>query len=157
MIRRYIFTILCAAGLAGAALPATAAQNKHVGVGFILGEPTGIDAKFWLANEHALEFGAAWSLSGNNEFHIQGDYLFHKFDLIHINTGDQFPLFFGIGGRMVLVENADDVIGIRFPVGLTYIFANYPFDIFGEIVPILDVAPDSDFDLEAAIGARFWF
>jgi hypothetical protein len=49
------------------------------------------------------------------------------------------------------------VFGVRFPVGLAYIFANYPFDIFGEIVPILDLVDETDFDLEGAIGARFWF
>ena len=156
MIRKFTFAMLCAMLLTIPAARSHAA-DKHVGVGFILGEPTGIDAKFWLANEHALEFGAAWSLSGNNEFHLQGDYLFHKYGLFDLNNADELPLYFGVGARMILRENADDIVGIRFPVGLTYIFANYPFDIFGEIVPILDVAPDSDFDLEGAIGARFWF
>ncbi|HEX5131175.1 MAG TPA: hypothetical protein VFX92_01680 [Candidatus Krumholzibacteria bacterium] len=155
-MRTLLLTITCVAALAAFGSPATA-QEKNVGLGFILGEPTGIDAKIWLANEHALEFGAAWSLSGNNEFHLQGDYLFHKFDVFDLTTGDQLPLFFGVGGRMILVDNVDDVFGVRFPVGLAYIFAEYPFDIFAEIVPILDVAPDTDFDLEGAIGARFWF
>jgi hypothetical protein len=143
--------------LLAVAHPAAAQDTKKVGLGFILGEPTGLDLKIWLANQHALEFGAAWSLSDNDEFHLQGDYLFHKFDVFDITTGDEFPLFFGVGLRMILVDHFDDVVGIRFPVGLAYIFADYPFDIFGEIVPILDIAPDSDFDLEGAIGARFWF
>ena len=156
MIRKLTSAALCALALAATAAPSHA-DDKRVGLGFILGEPTGIDVKFWLANEHALEFGAAWSLSGNNEFHLQGDYLFHKYDLFQLKTADELPLFFGVGGRMILVDNYDDVFGIRFPVGLAYIFANYPFDIFGEVVPILDVAPDSDFDLEGAVGARFWF
>jgi hypothetical protein len=77
--------------------------------------------------------------------------------VIHIDTGDQLPLFFGVGLRAVFREDAKDVVGIRFPVGLDYIWANYPFDVFLELVPILDVAPDTDFDLEGAIGARFWF
>jgi len=155
MIRKSAFAILSVLVLvtAGPSL----AKDKNVGLGFILGEPTGVDMKFWLAQDHALEFGAAWSLSGNNEFHFQGDYLFHRFGLIDVDTGDDFPLYFGVGGRVVLIDHADDVVGIRFPVGLSYIFKDYPFDIFGELVPILDVAPDSDFDLEGAIGARFWF
>ncbi len=154
MMRKFAFAILSVLVLA---MAGPAAADKNVGLGFILGEPTGIDMKFWLAQEQALEFGAAWSLSGNNEFHFQGDYLFHRFGLIKIDTGDEFPLFFGVGGRIILVDHADDTVGIRFPVGLDYIFRDYPFDIFGEIVPILDVAPDTDFDLEGAIGARFWF
>lgn len=159
MTRSTIYAILAALALTTAALPAVAQEQatKHVGLGFIVGEPTGISLKMFLNNTNALDFAAAWSLSGNNDFHLQGDYLFHKYDLIDLKNSDDFPLFFGIGLRMVLIENYDDVVGIRFPVGLDYLFANYPFDIFAEIVPILDLAPDSDFDLEGAIGARFWF
>ena len=145
-------------------VPATAqGDDKYVGIGFIVGEPTGLDAKFFLNNENALEFGLAWSLSGQNELHLQGDYLWHRYDLIELNNGDEMPLFFGIGARFVSTEddpgdnNDEDIFGIRFPVGLAYMFTNYPFDIFAEIVPILDFTPDSDFDLEGAIGARFWF
>lgn len=161
MIRKIALMLLSVALLA-LAHPAAAQKEKRVGVGFILGEPTGVDVKFWLANAHALEFAAAWSLSHNDRFHLQGDYLFHKFDVFDITTGDDFPLFFGVGVRMIFREDPpgedrDDILGIRFPVGLSYIFANYPFDIFGAIVPILDIVPDSDFDLEGAIGARFWF
>ena len=145
------------------ALPALAqGDTKYFGLGFIVGEPTGLDAKVFMSNEHALEFGLAWSLSGQNELHLQGDYLWHRYGLIDINNGDEMPLYFGIGARFIFTEDdngrdTDDVFGIRFPVGLAYMFTNYPFDIFFEIVPILDLTPDSDFDLEGAIGARFWF
>jgi hypothetical protein len=133
-------------------------DNKYAGVGFIVGEPTGLSAKFFLSNEHAVQFALAWSLSGQNEMHLQGDYIWHKYGLIDLKNGDEMPLYFGIGGRFIFEEgDADDVFGIRFPVGLDYLFTNYPFDIFAEIVPILDLTPDSDFDLEGAIGARFWF
>jgi hypothetical protein len=36
-------------------------------------------------------------------------------------------------------------------------FADAPVDIFLELVPILDLAPETDFDLGGGIGARFWF
>jgi hypothetical protein len=155
-MRKLMISTLCAVALCAAVTPGHAA-DKHVGLGFIVGEPTGVDAKFWLANSHALEFGLAWSLDNNEHLHLQGDYLFHKWDVFDLTNGDQLPLFFGIGARLVLIDHADDVFGVRFPVGLAYIFANYPFDIFGEIVPILDLVDETDFDLEGAIGARFWF
>ena len=41
-------------------------------------------------------------------------------------------------------------------VGLSYMFADAPFDLFVEIVPILDLVPDTDFDLNAAIGVRWY-
>jgi hypothetical protein len=165
-MKRFIIYGLIAAlatALAAPAMAQTQGDDKYVGIGFIVGEPTGLDAKFFLNNEHALEFGLAWSLSGQNELHIQGDYLWHRYGLIDLNNGDEMPLYFGVGARFIFTEddpgpgNDDDVIGIRFPVGLAYMFTNYPFDIFMEVVPILDLTPSSDFDLEGAIGARFWF
>jgi hypothetical protein len=163
MIRKSVFALVTVALLAastGTALAqsdANSSGGKQVGLGFIVGEPTGIDLKIFLNHVNALEFALAWSLSNDNDIHLQGDYLWHRYDVIHIDTGDQLPLFFGVGVRIVLLENTKDVVGIRFPVGLDYIFADYPFDVFFELVPILDVAPDTDFDLEGAIGARFWF
>jgi hypothetical protein len=158
-MKRFIIVGLIAALALALAVPAMAeAKTKHAGVGFIVGEPTGLDAKFFMDNEHALEFGLAWSLSGSNELHMQGDYLWHRYNLIDLKNGDEMPLYFGVGARFIAAEgDADNHFGIRFPVGLAYMFTNYPFDIFMEIVPILDLTPDSDFDLEGAIGARFWF
>jgi len=160
-MRRSIICGLIAALALALAAPAMAqshGDNKYAGVGFIVGEPTGLSAKFFLNNEHALQFALAWSLSGQNEMHLQGDYVWHRYNLIDLKNGDELPLYFGVGGRFIFSEgDEDDIFGIRFPVGLDYLFTNYPFDIFAEIVPILDLTPDSDFDLEGAIGARFWF
>jgi hypothetical protein len=158
MKRSIIFGLIAAFAIAHAVPAAAQGDNKYAGIGFIVGEPTGLDAKFFLNNEHALEFGLAWSLEGSNHLHLQGDYLWHRYGLIELNNGDEMPLFFGIGARLIVRDDdRDDILGIRFPVGLAYMFTNYPFDIFAEIVPILDLTPDSDFDLEGAIGARFWF
>lgn len=160
-MRRSIICGLIAALALALAAPAMAqshGDNKYAGVGFIVGEPTGLSAKFFLNNEHALQFGLAWSLDGANELHLQGDYIWHRYGLIDLKNGDEMPLYFGVGGRFIFAEgDHDDIFGIRFPVGLDYLFTNYPFDIFVEIVPILDLTPDSDFDLEGALGARFWF
>ncbi len=114
-----------------------------------------MDLKWFLSGEHAIEGALAWSLSGDNDFHIQGDYLFHNYGLIEVKQG-RLPLFFGVGARLLIRENQDNKFGIRIPVGLAYEF-NEPFDVFVEIVPILDLTPDTDFDLEGAIGGRFWF
>jgi hypothetical protein len=126
------------------------------GLGIIIGEPTGIDLKFFLTDINAIEGAVAWSLSGNNELHLQAEYLYHLYDLIKVSKG-VLPLFVGIGGRFIFREDADDILGIRIPVGLAYEFEGAPFDAFIEIVPIMDLTPDTDFDLEGAIGGRFYF
>ena len=43
------------------------------------------------------------------------------------------------------------------PVGLAYPFDRNRFDFFFELVPIMDLAPDTDFSLNAGLGLRFWF
>ena len=132
------------------------AQTYHWGVGIIVGEPTGVDAKYMFDKKNGLEAAAAWALSGNNEFQLQVDYLYHYYELIKVDKG-QLPVFFGVGGRVKFRENADDKIGIRVPIGLSYIFEDERFDVFGEIVPVLELTPDTEFELEGAVGIRFWF
>ena len=47
--------------------------------------------------------------------------------------------------------------GIRFPLGINLYIAEAPIDIFFEIVPILNLAPKTDLDLNAALGIRYYF
>ena len=84
-------------------------QDFDFGVGIIVGEPTGIDFKKHLTRANAIEAAAAWSLSGDNHFHIQADYLRHNYDIINVSKGE-LPIFFGLGGRIVFRENRLDVV-----------------------------------------------
>jgi hypothetical protein len=153
-MKRFIFVVvalaLCLAGTA------QAKPRGPFGIGIIIGEPTGIDAKCFLNETNAIEGALAWSLSGHNEVHIQAEYLYHFYDWIKVEKG-LLPVIFGIGGRIVIREDAKDVFGLRIPGGLSYEFAEGLFDVFLELVPILDLTPDTDFDLEGAIGVRIWF
>jgi len=133
-----------------------AAEGGSFGLGIIVGEPTGIGGKLYLSNRNAIDGAIAWSLEGENDLHVHGDYLYHDYTIFDVESG-KFPLYFGVGGRIKLREEHDDQVGIRFPVGGDYIFATAPFDIFLEIVPILDLAPDTDFDMNAALGVRYFF
>jgi len=132
----------------------TPAQNKRFGLGIILGEPTGLSAKLWTTSENAFDFAAAWSFKGDGHLLLQADYVWHMFDLIRVSPG-KLPFYVGIGGRVILRDDPD--VGVRVPFGLDYIFADAPVDIFFELAPILDLAPETDFDLGGGIGARFWF
>jgi hypothetical protein len=140
------------------------------GVGLILGEPTGLSLKKWVAPDRAIDAGIAWSFSENDSLHLHGDYLFHWFDRLEKPaTQGRLPLYAGLGARFKFKEEGsggrrnsgrnrrDAMIGVRVPFGISYLFADAPVDLFAEIVPILDVAPDTRFSLNAAIGARFYF
>ena len=130
------------------------AQDKNFGLGIILGEPTGVSAKLWTSSENAFDFGAAWSFKGNGHLLLQADYVWHIFRLIPVSSA-KLPFYIGVGGRVVFSHDA--TIGVRVPLGLDYMFSNAPVDIFVELVPILDLAPSTDFDFGGGIGARFWF
>lgn len=132
----------------------TFAQDKGFGLGIIIGEPTGVSFKYWLHSSGAIDGAAAWSFIDEGAFHIHADYILHNFDLIKVPEG-RLPFYYGIGGRIKASHDAR--IGVRVPLGLAYLMTRAPVDIFFEIVPILDLAPKTDFKINAAIGARYYF
>lgn len=133
------------------------AHGGQFGLGVIIGEPTGISGKLWTGSLTAVDMAAAWSLDEPNELHLHADWLFHSFGIIKVEKGS-LPIYYGVGGRVMFAEgNRDDHVGIRIPVGLAYIFATAPVDIFLEVVPILDLTPDTDLEVNAGIGVRYFF
>lgn len=140
---------------------ANARKQDNFGLGFILGEPTGLSLKYWLDEERAVDGAAAWSYSENDSFQLHGDYLIHNYEWLN---NDNLPVYYGIGARLKLKDNDgrgrnqdDAIFGIRIPVGVTYLFDNAPLDLFFELVPVLDLAPDVELDINAAVGMRYYF
>jgi hypothetical protein len=134
------------------------AQGHDFGLGVIIGEPTGLSWKIWTGGQTALAGAAAWSFGENDAFHLHVDYLFHNFRLFRVSRG-RLPLYYGVGVRILFHEKqeADTVVGVRFPLGIEYLFTSPSLGIFLEVVPILDLSPATDFDLNAAVGFRIYF
>lgn len=130
------------------------AQPRGFGLGVIFGEPSGISAKSWLDKGTAVDAGLAWAVGREDALHLHGDYLFHDFDLLQVDRG-KLALYYGFGAR-IRFEN-DSVIGARVPVGLNYLFARAPVDLFFEIVPMLDLIPDTSFEMNGGVGVRYFF
>lgn len=158
-------TAIAAALLVAALSGGTAQAQGRFGIGVIVGEPTGLSFKSWLNNTHAVDAGLAWSFSENESLQFHADYLIHDFNMLRpADFEGRVSLFYGLGGRIKLEDddgrgrNEDDtLVGIRIPLGITYHFPRKPVELFGEFVPILDVAPDTDLDINLAIGARLYF
>lgn len=141
------------------AVPATASSTPGLGrfgLGAILGEPTGLSAKMWLSEKTAVDAGLAYSFDDPASFHLHGDFLFHNFDLLPVAKG-QCPVYFGVGGRVKFERRNDSRAGVRFPVGVAYMFANTPVDVFAEVAPILDLSPKTRLAFNGAIGIRYFF
>ena len=144
-----------------AASSANARTQDDFGIGVIIGEPTGLSLKYWLDEERAIDGAAAWSYSENDSFQLHGDYLIHNYEWLEAR---EMPVYYGIGVRLKFKDSDgrgrnenDAILGIRVPLGITYLFDEAPLDMFFELVPVLDIAPDVDLDLNAALGLRYYF
>lgn len=129
-------------------------QQKKFGLGIILGEPTGLIAKYWTSRTTAFDIAGSWSFAGEDSFHLHADYLFHSFNIFKVDKG-QLPLYYGIGARLSLQDQTR--FGIRIPVGLSYMFDKTPLDIFVEIGPVMDVIPATELHILGFIGFRYYF
>ena len=128
-------------------------QQRPLGGGVIIGDPTGLTGKYWKSRENAYAFGLAWSLGDDESVQIYGDYLWHRFEI----TGEpRTPLYFGVGVWLGS-NNNDTGLGVRIPLGVTHIFARDPIDVFFEIVPAISLVPDTDLDVQGGFGIRYYF
>lgn len=130
------------------------AQDEGFGLGLILGEPTGVSGKQWIDSKRAVDGAVAWSFEKEAAMHLHADLLFHTPSSSRTNAS-RLLFYYGIGGRIKFADESK--AGLRVPLGLDYLSSGAPIDIFFEIVPLLDLAPKTDFTLNAAIGIRYFF
>jgi len=132
------------------------AQDRGFGLGVTIGEPTGLIGKLWLGNSAAIDFAAGWSFGSGNEekgaFHLHTDCLLHNFS-------GMIRTYYGIGARIKFGDQFNDQrrVGIRIPVGITYLSAESPWDVFVEILPLIDLAPNTSARVNGGIGIRYYF
>lgn len=137
--------------------PYSGPQMSHpTGLGIIIGEPTGVSFKHWFSTKNAIDAGLAWSFAGRGEeLHIHADYLWH----IPLRSSDpvirRTNFYIGIGGR-VRFEN-DSRFGARVPLGLVHFIKDTPLDVFIEVAPIMDLAPETEVSANGGIGLRYFF
>ena len=144
-----------------------AQQENDLGFGVILGEPAGLTINKFIAPNRSIDAGVGWSFSENESLHLHADYLFHRFDrLTESHLNDRYPLYYGLGLRVKFKSDEDDadaqnfddeMIGIRIPVGLSYFLDDQPIEFFVEVVPIVDLTPDFEFNVNATLGGRYYF
>ena len=141
--------------------------NKTFGLGIMVGEPTGLSAKYYLSADRAIDggIGGVGYYRNRSGFQAHVYYLWHPASLA--STADfELPLYFGIGARVFDFDfnAANDrafAIGARVPVGVALDFNNIPLDVFFEVAVVVDFLFDYsdnlDADFNAAIGVRYYF
>lgn len=148
------------------ALHTQMASAKDLGLGVIVGSPTGVSAKYFLSKENAVDAAIGWDFGRHHDLHIHGDYLWIKPGILKIKN-ESFDLFFGFGMRIISWERYyrrddeyhDDKVslGVRGPVGLTYFFKKIRLEVFGELALVFDLVPATKLDADVGVGARYFF
>jgi hypothetical protein len=175
LVKAGVAALVAAVLLVGTVRTASATEvgyGRKFGLGFVLGDPTGLSAKYWVGPTNALDFGLGfwgygvdrrcWNNGGPCEGYSAGsfnmDYLWQS----NIVRGQaQLDWHIGAGGRAAWWGGCNgDCFGLkaRMPLGLDLMFANPGFlEIFFEIAPSLWVVPGVVFDIEGGLGVRFYF
>ena len=151
--------------------------NKTFGLGLEVGEPTGLNGKYFLSASGALDFGVGWIYRHyyyDDGLHLYVDYLWHPATLASSPTLE-LPFYIGLGVRYWDFEYCDEpepfcydgsAIGIRIPIGLSLDFNSAPVDIFIQVIPVLDFLTDDYYDryddrthlgVDVSAGIRYWF
>lgn len=131
-------------------------QKSGLGLGLMLGEPSGLAGKYWLTENNAVDFGiGAGFLENNSGLSFHADYLYHINDLIKWEYRTTF--YYGFGLRMRFPSGYSSAIGIRGVAGIMMLVKDFPIDVFFEIAPSFRLLPTTGLDLDLAIGGRYYF
>jgi len=143
------------------------------GLGLIIGEPTGLSAKYWMDKTQAIDFLLAFSFNDNNNNYnndnnlnhlvLAADYLYH-IDVFHPRAVE-LPLYVGIGGKLAFWDrgngryrdDGDIGIALRVPLGIDLLLRSVPLEFFLEIVPGIYIIPGTNAEIDAGIGVRYYF
>ena len=176
MKRTVLTTLLAAFVLVAVARSASATEvgyGRKLGLGFVLGDPTGLSAKYWVSSTNALDFGLGFTNYGagfgpscyndNNgvrrcygyfDTSVNVDYLWQS---NIVRGGAQLDWYIGIGGRIIVFGGRGFDAAARAPIGLALMFTNPSFlEVFFELVPALYLIPPG-FTIEGGLGVRFYF
>jgi hypothetical protein len=153
MVKRCLtLAVLLLAGVSG-----LEAQSKKLGLGIIVGAPTGFSLKYWTGSGDALQGYVGGGFGG---IAIGADYVFHS----NAFNDQRIPFYYGPGafvgpasyGGPRYDKNAGLGLGFRFVFGADYVFPDHPFDIAFEMGPALVLSPVVGVGLEGGIAFRFY-
>ena len=142
-----IFVLVCRV-----AFPAgKASKSEQFGLGLILGTQTGLSAKYWLDNTHAID-----AALGFGDISIHADYLWHSWNMLNQPKSGQVATYWGLGANVKDQKNENE-LKVRLVGGIAFYFPRHPVEIFLELVPVLILSPDAGSGIDAGMGIRYYF
>lgn len=134
-------------------------QPQHFGLGGILGEPTGVSAKYTIDRQFAVQGALGLSLIEKGLW-LSTDFLIHIHNVFR--DGGKLPLYLGAGlviqdrGGSGKDKSRETSLGIRGVAGVEYL-AQDRISIFGELSVQPFLLPSLDLGISVGAGARYWF
>ena len=141
--------------LVGWSLSVSSVLAGPYSLGISIGDPTGISYKRWLGQTTALQVAMGWQTNTTDSAHIIVDQVMHDMEVFPVDVG-RLMLYYGIGGRAMYKVDIT-TLGLRIPVGMVYELPKAPFEVSAELVPVVDVAPDTRFDIDVLLALRYRF
>ncbi|MFV2058082.1 MAG: hypothetical protein ACC707_16575, partial [Thiohalomonadales bacterium] len=130
--------------------PAMAAdRDGEFGIGLGTPAPTGISMKYWTSRITAYDFFAEWAFD-EKKINVHFDYLFHDYKTVFMDDAES-PVYWGFGARFIEESNEDVITGIRFPIGISYLPNNKPFELFAEAAARINVTPSTSFGVDLIV------
>ena len=128
--------------------------QKRIGVGLLLGSPTGLSLLYPLQNRWQLQ--GAYAVQGGDKgytyFHIDSVIPFYA--VSGISSG-KVPVYYGVGlGHQT---GDDGGTALRLPVGVRYLPKGYRYGAFLELGPSMRFSPDTQMGFFAGAGLHFYF
>ena len=132
--------------------------NKELGLGILLGNPTGGSLKAWMNETQAIDGAIGFGFLGGERLQIHSTYLWHfkgmRSDTVILN------FYAGPGLALDVKESRRHPanLALRGAGGLVFEFdpwekANAPVDLFIEAAVLLG----AESNVDANLGARYWF
>jgi hypothetical protein len=134
-------------------VPCSAQERGLLGLGIMVGAPTGGSAKFWTKETQAIDAAIGY----NGDLVLHGDYLWHGWDILPAPQEGKVAGYAGLGLRMRNRQDDDLEFGFRTPAGVSYWMDRYPIEMFVELAPVFKVNARNALDLDGAIGLRLYF
>lgn len=147
--------MVCAMLLIGSNAHAFGLLGNEVSIGMATPAPTGLSLKFWMSRDTAVDLFTEWDAS-NRFLETHADFLTHDFQQFEME-GATMPMYYGFGVRMRSSESSSAHIGVRIPIGVSYLWNTAPLDFFGEVAPRANIVPSTNFAMDMMIGLRYRF
>lgn len=157
--------LLLSSSIAAAAPPpALEGGAEGLGLGLVLGNPSGLSLAYRPPDAASyLQASAGWNIQ-EETFSFNGDYLY---TVTTFASPDDpaltFPVYVGIGGRLRLGQDAAvsevgraNSFGARIPVGIAFTPQTVAIDVYLELAPTLIVLPETKVRLEGGVGVRVY-